>query len=173
MMIAREFTCEEMKVRVGQELGVSDWLLVTQKMIDQFSESTRDPDWIHVNPERAARETPFGGTIAFGFWTLSMLTHFSHQIGMWPKDVEYALNYGLESVRWVAPVPVGARIRNRCVLKSFEERDAGRFMIRTANTVELEHSERPALVAEWLGLFLNASGIEPIPASPAEDPWNR
>ncbi len=90
-----------------------------------------------------------------------MLTHFSHQIGMWPSDVEYALNYGLERVRWVAPVPIGSRIRNRCRLVSFEEREASKFMIRTSNTIELEGSERPALVAEWLGLFLTAAGHSP------------
>jgi acyl dehydratase len=171
MIIARQFTCAEMKEQVGEELGVSDWLLVTQDLIDKFSESTRDPDWIHVDPERAARETPFGGTIAFGFWTLSMLTHFSHQIGMWPKEVEYALNYGLDRVRWVAPVPVGALIRNRCRLISFEERDPGRFMIRTANTLELEGSERPALVAEWIGLFLT-EGAEPAASSAVADAYN-
>jgi acyl dehydratase len=148
------YTAQEMRLMVGQELGVSNWLEVIQPMIDKFSDSTLDPDWIHVDPERAARETPFGGSIAFGFWTLSMLTHFSHEIGMWPKDVEYALNYGLERVRWVSPVPVGARIRNRCLLLALDDRGEDRVMIRTANTIEIEDQARPALVAEWLGLFV-------------------
>jgi len=161
MIADHKLSCAQMAAKIGEELGVSDWLLVTQQLIDRFSDSTLDPDWIHIDPQRAARDTPFGGTIAFGFWTLSMLTHFSHQIGMWPNDVEYALNYGLERVRWVAPVPIGSRIRNRCRLVGFEEREAGKFMIRTSNTIELEGSERPALVAEWLGLFLTAAGDSP------------
>jgi acyl dehydratase len=150
----RRFTCEELKQKVGEELGVSAWFTVTQELITRFGESTCDLDWVHLDPERAARNTPFGGTIAFGFWTLAMLTYFSHEIGMWPRDVDYALNYGLEGVRWVSPVPVGARIRNRCRLLDFEERGENRYLIRTSNTLELEGSERPALVAEWLGLFL-------------------
>jgi acyl dehydratase len=154
MTVPPSYTCEEMRLRIGEELGVSDWLTVSQPMIDQFSESTLDPDWIHVDPGRAARETPFGGAIAFGFWTLSMLTHFSHEIGMWPKDVEYALNYGLDRVRWLNPVPVGARIRNRCVLLALEDRGDDRVLIRTSNSIEIEGQERPALVADWLGLFV-------------------
>lgn len=161
MIVDRKLSCAQMAAKIGEELGVSDWLLVTQQLIDRFSDSTLDPDWIHIDPQRAARDTPFGGTIAFGFWTLSMLTHFSHQIGMWPSDVEYALNYGLERVRWVTPVPIGSRIRNRCRLVSFEGRGASKFMIRTSNTIELEGSERPALVAEWLGLFLTVAGDSP------------
>jgi acyl dehydratase len=170
MSSERKVTCAEMKTRIGEELGVTGWFEVTQALIDQFGASTCDPDWIHVDPERAARETPFGGSIAFGFWTLSMLTHFSHQVGMWPSDAAYALNYGLERVRWISPVPVGARIRNRCRLIGFDERDPGRFMIRTANQVEIEGAERPALVADWLGLFLTeAAARTGAPAGPDDD----
>jgi acyl dehydratase len=150
----RRFTCAELGTMVGEELGVTPWVTITQEMITKFGESTNDLDWIHLDPERAARETPYGGSIAFGFWTLSMLTYFSHQIGMWPTDIDYALNYGLDKVRWVAPAPVGARIRNRCKLLSFKTRAADQFMIRTLNEVELEGSERPAVVAEWLGVFV-------------------
>jgi acyl dehydratase len=161
MRIERKFTCEQMKQQVGRELGVSSWLEVSQDMITKFGESTLDLDWIHLDPERAARHTPFGGTIAFGFWTLSMLTHFSHEIGMWPIDADYALNYGLERVRWIAPVPMGSRIRNRCHLLSFEPRREEQFMVRTSNTIEVEGSERPALVAEWLGMFVKSGGDLP------------
>lgn len=171
MSSERKATCAEMKSRIGEELGVSDWFDVTQTLIDQFSASTCDPDWIHIDPERAAQETPFGGSIAFGFWTLSMLTHFSHQIGMWPTDAAYALNYGLERVRWISPVPVGARIRNRCRLMDFEERGPGRFMIRTANQVEVEGAERPALVAEWLGLFLTEAAARVETPPKLADDW--
>ncbi len=83
-----------------------------------------------------------------------MLTYFSHEIGMWPTDVDYALNYGLDRVRWLAPVPVGSRIRNRCRLVRFEARAEDQFLIRTHNTIEIDGSERPALVADWLGLFV-------------------
>jgi len=149
-----------MPALVGRELGVTEWLTVEQEMIDAFGASTRDMDWMHIDPERARREGPFGGPIAFGFWTLSLLTHFSHEVGMWPQDVSFGLNYGLDRVRWIAPVLVGSRIRMRCVLQGFEPREPGRYLVRTLNTVELE-DQRPALVAEWLGVF-QQSGEEAL-----------
>lgn len=157
------YTVDEMLGRVGAELGVSDWLTVDQGLIDGFGRSTLDMEWLHVDPERATQEGPYGGPIAFGFWTLSMLTHFSHEIGMWPTDVAYGLNYGLDRVRWLNPVPVGARIRMRCTLSDFEARGDGRFLIRTTNVVEMADL-RPALIAEWLGLFVQAGlDLEPQP----------
>jgi acyl dehydratase len=152
--MAARYTVEELRARLGQELGTSQWLKVEQELIDEFARSTKDLDQLHVNPAWAARETPYGGTIAFGFWTLSMLTHFSHEIGMWPVDVDYALNYGLERVRWVHPVKVGARIRMRCTLEDLTERGEGGLLIRTSNLIEIEGETRPALTAEWLGLFI-------------------
>lgn len=153
----RKYTCSDLIKMKGLELGVSQWLTVTQELMRGFGESTKDDDWLHLDPVRAASETSFGGTIAFGFWTLSMLTHFSHEIGMWPSDIGYGLNYGLDRVRWISPVPVGSRIRNRCVLIRFDERDEGQFLIRTSNTIEIEGKERPALLAEWLGLFVRST----------------
>lgn len=147
---------EKLAECVGTQLGVSGWLTVEQHLIDSFGRSTLDMDWMHVEPARAAAEGPFGGPIAFGFWSLSLLTHFSHEISMWPDDVAYALNYGLERVRWVTPVLVGARIRMRCQLLELTDKGDGRFMIRTENVIEIEGEERPALVAEWLGLFIRA-----------------
>jgi len=162
-MMAVRYTVDEMLGRVGAELGVSDWLTVDQGLIDGFGRSTLDMEWLHVDPERATQEGPYGGPIAFGFWTLSMLTHFSHEIGMWPTDVAYGLNYGLDRVRWLNPVPVGARIRMRCTLSDFEARGDGRFLIRTTNVVEMADL-RPALIAEWLGLFVQAGlDLEPQP----------
>lgn len=152
--MAARYTVEDLRARIGSELGVSDWLAVEQAAIDEFGRATRDMDELHVDPAWAARETPYGGTIAFGFWTLSMLTHFSHEIGMWPVDVAYALNYGLERVRWINPVPVGARIRMRCTLAELSDRGDGQLLIRTHNLIEIEGEERPALTAEWLGLFI-------------------
>lgn len=155
-MTQRPHTMQEMLARVGSELGVSDWLRVDQDLIDGFGRATKDMDWLHVDPQRAAADGPYGGTIAFGFWTLSMLTHFSHEIGMWPSNVAYALNYGLDRVRWLHPVTVGSRIRMRCNLLELQDRGEGRFRIRTSNTLEIEGVERPALVAEWLGIFVQA-----------------
>lgn len=147
-------SAEALGAQVGSEIGVSGWLRVEQAMIDAFGHSTKDNDWLHVDPERAAAEGPYGGSIAFGFWTLSMLTHFSHEIGMWPAGVDYALNYGLERVRWLNPVRVGSRIRMRCFLEDFTLRDDGRYLIRTRNMIEIEGEDRPALSAVWLGLFV-------------------
>ncbi|MAJ24550.1 MAG: nodulation protein NodN [Rickettsiales bacterium] len=152
-MTAR-YTVEQMIERIGSEIGVSDWMTVEQEVIDDFGRSTKDLDWMHIDPVRASREGPYGGTIAFGFWSLSMLTYFSHQIGMWPKDVAYGLNYGLEKVRWLNPVRVGCRIRQRCTLTDLERRDDGYVSIRTTNVLEIEGEERPALIADWLGLFV-------------------
>lgn len=161
--MAARYTVEELRARLGLELGISEWFTVEQKLIDEFARSTKDLDQLHVNPAWAARETPYGGTIAFGFWTLSMLTNFSHEIGMWPVDVDYALNYGLERVRWVHPVKVGSRIRMRCTLEDLTDRGDGGLLIRTSNLIEIEGEARPALTAEWLGLFIRdeESGIAP------------
>jgi acyl dehydratase len=158
MPFERNHTCKDLMNMRGAELGVSQWIVADQQLMNGFGASTKDDDWLHLDPRRAAQETEFGGTIAFGFWTLSMLTHFSHDVGMWPSDIGYGLNYGLDRVRWINPVPVGSRIRNRCMLLSFDERSEGKFLIRTSNTVEIEGQERPALSAEWLGLFIKSTG---------------
>ncbi len=154
-------TLEDLYALVGSEIGVTEWIPVEQDAIDQFSTSTRDLDWMHIDPERAKREGPYGGTIAFGFWTLSMLTYCSHHVGMWPKDVAYALNYGLDRVRWINPVPVGTRIRMRCRLLSLEERPDLQLLVRTLNTMEIEGGTRPAMTAEWIGLFIRKRPDKP------------
>jgi acyl dehydratase len=140
----------------GKEPRTSDWLQVTQKLIDRFSQATFDRDWIHTDPQRAARESPFGCTIAFGFWTLSMLTHLSRQaIGAdYPPGAILGINYGFERVRFPGPVPVGARIRLHAKLLEVAPRDAGQFLVKTENTVEVENQKKPALVAEWLCLLV-------------------
>ncbi|HEY9553025.1 MaoC family dehydratase [Allosphingosinicella sp.] len=157
-MTLSALTIEDLRRRIGSEIGISNWIEVDQTLIDSFAHSTKDMDWMHIDPERASRDGPYGGTIAFGFWTLSMLTHFSHEIGMWPADVAYGLNYGLERVRWITPVRVGARIRMRCKLLDIEDRGEERFLIRTDNSLEIEGEERLALVAEWLGMFVRSTG---------------
>lgn len=138
---------------VGRELGTTDWLVIDQERIDLFARVTEDFNPLHVDPE-AAKAGPFGTTIAHGFLTLSLLSRFSFEAGLQPAGVAYGLNYGFERVRFMAPVPVGARIRNRIVLTGASDKGAGRFMLRTQNTVEIEGGRKPALVADWLGLFV-------------------
>jgi acyl dehydratase len=137
----------------------SDWLRVDQEQIDHFSRATLDPDWMHVDSERARREGPYGGTIAFGFWTISMLTYFARRAAGrdYPEGALYGINYGFDRLRLLAPVRVGRRIRNRMKLLDVEDRGAGRFLVRTENTVEVEGEERPAMVAEWLFMLVYPS----------------
>ena len=148
---------DELRARVGQELFTTDWFQITQERVNQFAAVTNDPDWMHTDVERAMAG-PVGHTIAQGFLTLSLLTHFNHQAAYLPKDVEYAFNYGLDRVRWITPVPVGARIRNRMTLKAVTPRMHGRFLITIVNTVEIENEQRPAMVAQWLGLLQASTG---------------
>jgi acyl dehydratase len=151
----KQYTAEEIRRSYGEESQVSEWFLVEQKQIDQFGQATLDSDWMHVDPERAKRDGPFEGTVAFGFWTLSMLTYFVRQASGrdYPDGALYGLNYGFDRVRLIEPVVVGKRIRNRSKLLEITERGAGRFLVKTENTVEIEGSEKPAMVAEWLVLL--------------------
>ncbi|MCA9231031.1 MAG: MaoC family dehydratase [Planctomycetales bacterium] len=144
----------------GESTHASDWLSVSQEMINQFGESTGDKDWLHTDPERAKRESPFGGTIAYGFWTISMLTYLCRQtFGRdYPEGALYGLNYGFDRIRMVSPVPVGGRIRNHMRLVSVEDRGAGRFLVKTDNRVEIEGVEKPAMLAEWLCMFVFPNG---------------
>ena len=162
------FTFDNARAFVGREIGVSAWHRVTQEQVDRFADVTRDHDWMHVDPERARRELPHGGTISFGFYTLSLLTAFSHEVGLWPDGADYGLNYGLNRVRWMAPVPVGRRIRGRFVLEAFDPHPSGGFLSTTRATVEIEGQDKPAMVAEWLGLFMARGGRGLADAGPAE-----
>jgi acyl dehydratase len=137
---------------VGQELGVSSWQMIDQDRIDAFADCTGDHQWIHVDVERAKREGPFGGTIAHGYLTLSMLAPLQQEIGVIPEDAGQAINYGLDKLRFVAPVKAGSRIRMRAALLSVEDRGKGRLLLRTGNTFEIEGEEKPALTAESLAL---------------------
>ena len=137
---------------VGRELGVSSWITIDQERIDEFAECTNDHQWIHVDVERARRESPFGTTIAHGYLTLSMLSSLQNEVGVIPSGAKQAVNYGLDRVRFIAPVKVGSRIRMRVVLLSAEERDKGRVLLKTQNTFEIEGEEKPALTAESLAL---------------------
>jgi acyl dehydratase len=153
-----EFTIAEMREHIGRELGVSDWVTIDQSRIDTFADCTGDHQWIHVDVERAKRESPFRGPIAHGYLTLSMVAPLSMQIGILPKDSAAGLNYGIDKVRFLAPVPAGARVRLRVVLAGVESREGGQAIMKTQNTLEVEGAEKPALIAETLALLIPAKG---------------
>jgi len=147
--MSKTVTREEFEAMVGQEIGVSAWFEITQERINQFADCTEDWQYIHVDPDKAAK-TPFGGTIAHGFLTLSMLSAMVYQMPS-IEGVTMGVNYGMNKVRFVSPVPVGSRIRGRFVLDKFEEIRPGEVQTTTTVTVEIEGKDKPALVAEWLG----------------------
>ena len=136
---------------VGTELGVTDWMVVDQDSVNVFADVTHDHQFIHIDPEKA-KETPFGGPIAHGFLTLSLLSKFSMEAGLSIEGVKMGVNYGFEKVRFLAPVKVGAHIRGRFVLKSIEEKRPGQYLYCCTVTVEIEGEDTPALVADWLGM---------------------
>ena len=143
---------DEIRTRVGQEVGVSDWLTVDQARIAAFAEATEDRQFIHVDPAAAAR-TPFGGTVAHGFLTLSLLSRMAADAMLVPDSLRMAVNYGFERVRFIAPVRAGRRVRGRFALDSVEEKAPGQLLMRHAVTVEIEGEDKPALTASWLGLL--------------------
>jgi acyl dehydratase len=138
----------DLRSRVGTEIAVSDWFEVTQAHIDEFAEATGDRQWIHVDPERAARESPYGRTVAHGFLTLSLLAHL-YQETVTVTGLRMGINYGFNRVRFTGPVPSGARIRARFRLAALEDVPNGVQMTWDVK-VECEGAERPVLVAEWL-----------------------
>jgi len=140
---------DELRSLVGQELGTSDWIEVTQSMISVFSDVTRDKQWIHTDLERAKRESPFGTTIAHGFLTLSLISHLQSQTVRVDGGQKMGINYGLNRVRFPNPVRAGSRIRSRSALKAVEDFAEG-VQITWLITVDLEDAEKPALVAEWV-----------------------
>ena len=144
----------DMPGMVGQEIGVSSWITVDQAMIDQFAECTGDKQWIHVDRERAARETPIGTTIAHGFLTLSLLPIMSYELGGIPEGIHASFNYGLDKLRFLSPVRAGARVRMRATLTGFDEKEPGRFLMRRSSVVEIEGEEKPALIADTLTLLV-------------------
>jgi acyl dehydratase len=153
-----DFTIAEMGKHIGQELGVSDWVTIDQSRIDAFASCTGDNQWIHVDVERAKRESPYRGPVAHGYLTLSMVAPLSVQIGILPKDAAAGLNYGVDKARFLAPVPAGARVQLRVVLVSLEPKDGGKAIMKTQNTLEVEGSEKPALIAETLAFLIPATG---------------
>ncbi len=149
--MAKELPLEEIRKLVGTEVYVSGWKKIEQDQINQFADATEDHQWIHVDPEKAA-EGPFGTTIAHGFLTLSHIPFFSYQGAVSPEGAKMSINYGLNKVRFLNPVAVGSKIRDRIVLANVEEQQGGRVLITTTHTIEIEGQEKPACIAESLGL---------------------
>ena len=143
---------DEIRTRIGTEIGVSSWLVVDQARIDAFADATEDRQFIHIDPAAAA-QTPFGGTIAHGFLTLSLLSRMAADAMLIPDGVKMAVNYGLDRVRFLAPVRSGSRVRGRFTLDSIEEKAPGQVLMRHIVTVEIEGEDKPALTAVWLGLI--------------------
>lgn len=142
------------KAHVGSELGVSQWVEISQQNINAFADITIDHQFIHVDEARAA-QTPFGGTIAHGFLSLSMLSYFAEKgCGIWIDGAKMGMNYGFDKVRFIHPVRVGSRIRGHGVLVSVVEKKPGQYLIKQTVTVEIENVDKPALVAEWLVLAI-------------------
>jgi acyl dehydratase len=139
---------------VGCPLGVTDWVVIEQKRIDQFAECTDDHQWIHVDVERATRESAFGATVAHGYLTLALLARFTYEVGLVPPDAGQAFNYGLDRVRFMTPVRAGARVRDRVTLLTVEEKGPGRMLVKAQHTIEIEGDDKPAMVAEALAMLV-------------------
>lgn len=153
-MSSEQFTLENITTYVGRELGVSDWLTVDQERINQFADCTGDHQWIHVDVERAKRESPFGTTIAHGYLTLSLLPMLQQSAPIVPAGTKAAINYGLDKARFIAPVRAGARIRDHTVLTAVDDKGGGRILLTTRHTVEIEGEEKPAMIADTLTMFM-------------------
>jgi len=144
---------DAIRARIGEEVGISGWLTVDQSRIDAFADATEDRQFIHVDPDAAA-QTPFGGTIAHGFLTLSLLSRMAAEAMLLPEGMTMAVNYGFDRVRFLAPVRSGKRVRGRFTLDSIEEKAPGQLLARHHVTVEIEDEDRPALTAQWLTLIV-------------------
>jgi acyl dehydratase len=145
-------TLEEIRSKIGEEIGVSGWLTVDQDRISTFAEATEDKQFLHVDPEMAAK-TPFGGTIAHGFLTLSLLSRMAAEAILVPESTKMIVNYGLDRVRFLAPVRSGRRVRGHFTLDGIDEKAAGQILLRHIVTVEIEGEDKPALSAVWLTLL--------------------
>lgn len=147
---------DDLDALVGQEVGVSDWFTVDQDRIDQFADVTEDPQFIHIDPVRA-KAAPFGGTIAHGFLSLSLLSRMAVDAAITLEGMTMAINYGFDKIRFVAPVLSASRVRGRFVLQEASARAPGEMMLRYLVTVDIEDHDKPALVANWLTLQMLGS----------------
>lgn len=144
---------EKLKTMIGQDNGVSDWVLIDQARVNRFADATDDHQWIHVDVEQA-KKGPFGGTIAHGFLTLSLTALFSSSGKYLPEGMKMVVNYGLNKVRFIAPVPVGSKVRSKMVISGVEEKETGRLLVTTTHTIEIEGQDKPACIAETLAMFM-------------------
>lgn len=149
----REISLGEVMSLVGHEIGVSEWITVSQDTIDGFADATDDHQFIHTDPERAAAETPFGGTIAHGFLSLSLLSAMNYNGLPKVREQTMGINYGFDKVRFLAPVKAGARVRGRFVLEEARFRGGGMLMVTYDVSVEIENERKPALTAKWLTII--------------------
>jgi acyl dehydratase len=141
------------KSRVGSEIGVSSWIMIDQPRIEKFADATEDRQFIHVDPEAAAH-TPFKGTIAHGFLSLSLLSQMGAEAMLVPEGMRIAINYGLDRVRFLAPVRSGRRVRGRFTLDSLVEKAPGQWLLRHIVNIEIENEDKLALTAIWLALIV-------------------
>jgi acyl dehydratase len=147
----KSISLDTAKGMIGQESGVSDWITIEQDRINQFADVTEDHQFIHVNPDMA-KMTPFGGTIAHGFLTLSLLAKMGEQASVVLDGVKMGVNYGFDKVRFLAPVPTGSKVRGRFVVAAVDEKRPGQVLITYDVTVEIEGHDKPALIAQWMGM---------------------
>lgn len=150
--MSQPISLAQLELQNGNEVGLSDWILIDQAMIDQFAAVTLDNQFIHIDPERAAK-TPFGGTIAHGFLTLSLTSKMAEQALAPLEGTVMAVNYGCDKLRFVSPVKSGSRVRGRYVQTKIEKKPHNRIIIHNNLTVEIEGNDKPALIADWLVMF--------------------
>ena len=153
-MSRSQITIEALQAKTGEVLGVSQWRTVDQPRIDGFAELTEDPQWIHTDPERAARESPFGTTIAHGFLSLSLLSAMAMDVLPAIKGQAMGINYGFDKVRFMNPVREGSKVRGTFTLLEVKQRSESEWQLRHGVTVEIEDQDKPALIAEWLSLAI-------------------
>lgn len=148
-----ELTLATLGEHVGSTLGVTDWVSCDQTRIQSFADCTQDQQWIHVDVERAKAESPFGGPVAHGMLTLSMLPYWIFELPAVPADAGVVINYGFDKVRFIAPVPSGRRVRSHIKLSRVDDKGKGRLLASMEHTVEIEGQDKPALIAEFLVMF--------------------
>ena len=146
-------TADELLALEGQDLGWSDWFTIDQERVNRFADVTLDHQYIHIDPERAA-QTPFGATIAHGFLTMSLMVHLAEDVAVRPANSVMGINYGFDRLRFLSPVPVGSRIRYGARVASVTDKGGGQILFKYDVTVEIEGSDKPALVAEWLSMVV-------------------
>jgi acyl dehydratase len=145
-------SAEKLKKMIGQENGTSEWVLIDQDRINRFADATEDHQWIHVDIEKA-KKGPFGGPIGHGFLTLSLIPIFSKSAKYLPEGLKMAVNYGLNKVRFITPVPVGSQVRSRMVISAVEEKGPGRILMTITHSIEIKGQDKPACIAEGLSML--------------------